>query len=41
MGDDSYTIKTDILDLGGDNKDEGQVNRLEQFIQNRSHCSLL
>ena len=29
MGDDSYTIKTDILDLGCDNKDEDQVNRLE------------
>jgi hypothetical protein len=29
MGEDSYTIKTDLLDLGGDNKDEKQVNRLE------------
>jgi len=41
MGEDSYRIKTDLLDLGGDDKDEKQVNRLEQFTQNRSHCSLL
>jgi len=29
MGEDSYTIKTDLLDLGGDNKDDDQVHRLE------------